>query len=47
MHNPFTFDTQTQHALDVLGAEPLAGSEFENEQTDSDFDAHEIPGEKA
>ena len=34
MHNPFALDSQTQYALDVLGAEPLAGSGFENEQTD-------------
>ena len=26
MHNPFALDSQTQYALDVLGAEPLAGS---------------------
>jgi hypothetical protein len=47
MHNPFAFDTQTQHALDVLGAEPLAGSGFENEQNDPDFDTDDVPGEEA
>ena len=46
MHNPFAFDSQTQHTLDVLGAEPLAGSGFENEQTDPDFNSDEVPGEE-
>ena len=46
MHNPFALDSQTQYALDVLGAEPLAGSGFENEQTDPDFDVDEVRGEE-
>jgi len=46
MHNPFAFDSQTQHTLDVLGAEPLAGSGFENEQTDPDFNSDDVPGEE-
>ena len=37
---------QTQYALDGLGAEPLAGSGFENEQTDPDFDPEEVRGEE-
>ncbi len=45
MHNPLALDSQTQHALDVLGAEPLAGSGFENEPTDPDFDADEVSEE--
>ncbi|MEO8225356.1 MAG: hypothetical protein ABI661_11175 [Gammaproteobacteria bacterium] len=47
MHNPLAFDSQTQHTLDVLGAEPLAGSGFEDEQTDPSFEADEVPGEQA
>ena len=46
MHDPLSLDAQTQHALDVLGAEPLAGSGFENEQTDPGFDADEVRGEE-
>jgi hypothetical protein len=46
MHNPLAIDSQTQHALDVLGAEPLAGSGFENEQTDPEFNRDEVPGEE-
>ena len=42
MHNSFALDSQTQYAFDVLGAEPLAGSGFENEQTDPDFDPDEV-----
>lgn len=47
MHNPLAFDSQTRHTLDVLGAEPLAGSGFEDEQTDPSFEADELPGEEA
>ena len=47
MHNPFALDSQTQNAVDGLGAEPLAGSGFENEQTDPDFTADEFAGEEA
>ena len=46
MHNPLAIDSQTQHALDVLGAEPLAGSGFENELADADFNSDEVPGEE-
>ena len=46
MHNPFALDSQTQYTLDLLGAEPLDGSGFENEQTDPDFDADEVCGEE-
>jgi hypothetical protein len=46
MHNPLAFDSQTQHTLDVLGAEPLAGSGFEDELTDPSFEADEVPGEE-
>ena len=46
MHNPLAFDSQTQHALNVLGAEPLAGSGFENEPTDPDFNREEVSGEE-
>ena len=47
MHNSFALDSQTQYALDFLGAEPLAGSGFENEQTDPDFAVDELAGEEA
>ena len=47
MHNPLIFDAETQMELDFLGAEPLAGSGFENEQTDPDFGADEFAGEEA
>lgn len=47
MHNPLAFDTETQMELDFLGAEPLAGSGFENEQIDPDFAADELAGEEA
>ena len=46
MHNPFALDDETRNALDALGAEPLAGSGFENEQTDPDFDSDEVRGEE-
>jgi hypothetical protein len=46
MHNPLALDSQTQYALDLLGAEPLAGSGFENEQIDPDFDSDEVRGEE-
>ena len=44
MHNPFAFDDETRAALDAIGAEPLAGSGFENEQTDPAFDGEEVLG---
>ena len=47
MHNPLAFDDETQIELDFLGAEPLAGSGFENEQTDPDFTADEFAEEEA
>jgi hypothetical protein len=47
MHNPLIFDAETQMELDLLGAEPLAGSGFENEQTDPDFAVDELAGEEA
>jgi hypothetical protein len=46
MHNPLAFDTQTQLELDLLGAEPVAGSGFEKEQPDPEFDAGEFAGEE-
>ena len=46
MHNPLAFDDETQMELDFLGAEPWAGSGFENEQTDPDFDSDEVRGEE-
>jgi hypothetical protein len=46
MHNPLVFDGETQVELDFLGAEPLAGSGFENEQT-ADFAADELAGKEA
>jgi hypothetical protein len=47
MHNPLIFDAETQMELNFLGAEPLAGSGFENEQTDPDFAVEELAGEEA
>lgn len=47
MNNPLAFEAQTQLQLDFLGAEPLAGSGFENEQTDPDFAAEAFFGEEA
>ena len=47
MHDPLVFDAETQMELDFLGAEPLAGSGFESEQTDPDFPAGEFAGEEA
>jgi hypothetical protein len=47
VHNPLIFDAETQMELDFLGAEPLGGSGFENEQTDPDFGADEFAGEEA
>lgn len=47
MHNPFALDDEIRNALDALGAEPLAGSGFENEQTDPAFDGGEALGEEA
>ena len=47
MHNPFAFDDATRNMLDALGAEPLAGSGFENEQTDPAFKDGEVLGEEA
>mgnify|MGYP006951177723 CR=1 FL=1 len=46
MHNPLAFDDETQMELDFLGAEPLAGSGFENEQTGPDFAADQFAGEE-
>ena len=47
MHNPHAFDAEMQMELEFLGAEPLAGSGFENEQTDPDFNADQFAGEGA
>ena len=48
MHTLLAFDTQTAGMiLDSLGAEPLAGSGFENEQSDPNFDADESASEEA
>ena len=46
MHYSLALDDETRNALDALGAEPLAGSGFENEQTDPAFDAGEALGEE-
>jgi hypothetical protein len=46
MNNPFAFEAQTQLQLDFLGAEPLAGSGFENEQADPDFSTEKFVGEE-
>jgi hypothetical protein len=37
MHNPLEVDAEVRRMLDELGAEPLAGSGFENEQLEPDF----------
>jgi hypothetical protein len=37
MFNTNNFDTQTRQVLDSLGAEPLAGSGFEDEIPELDF----------
>jgi hypothetical protein len=37
MHNPLEVDAEVRRMLDELGAEPLAGSGFENEQLELDF----------
>lgn len=47
MHHPLAFNDETQMELNFLGAEPLSGSGFENEQTDPDFAANEFVGEGA
>ena len=46
MHNPLVFDTEAQRDLDSLGAEPLVGSGFETEQSDSEFASEEFVGEE-
>jgi len=47
MHNPLIFDEETQMELNFLGAEPLAGSGFENERTEPAFAADAFAGEEA
>ena len=47
MYTLLAFDTQAEGILDSLGAEPLAGSGFENEQSDPNFDADESASEEA
>ena len=47
MHNPLALDVQTQHALNVLGAELVVASGFENEQADLEFEIDEFAGEEA
>ena len=35
-----SFNASGRRSLDDIGGEPLAGSEFENEEPDSDFAGH-------
>lgn len=42
MHNPLAFDSKALQMLDAIGAEPLAGSGFENEQSAPSFEAEAL-----
>jgi hypothetical protein len=47
MQNPLVLEAEMQRVLDDLGAEPLDGSGFENEQSDPKFEPDECIGEEA
>jgi hypothetical protein len=47
MHNPLEIDAEVRRMLDELGAEPLAGSGFENEQLELDFQTESGSAEEA
>jgi len=47
MNDPREFDAEVHRLLDALGAEPLAGSGFENEQLELDFNPEATPAEEA
>lgn len=44
MHNPKNSDSEDAGLLDYLGAEPLAGSGFEDEQLEPGFHDRDVDG---
>lgn len=46
MRKANAFDEQTQLLLDRIGGEPLSGSGFENEVSETGFDAADIREEE-
>jgi hypothetical protein len=47
MHNPLEVDAEVRRMLGELGAEPLAGSGFENEQLEPEFQTESGLAEEA